>query len=239
MLSPRASDAADAAQRLSVEDSDASDHVVDLCFSQCSPRPALQPLAQAPSNSVPAPSAPHTRSDRAQQPPPPNKRGEAAAATAAAAPNALSVLMQSARCSAQDTCGEAVASTAPKPVPNALSLMMQSAKRNADTAHGGTGKQPAGGRSGAAKRRRHNGQRAGVLSTGVDPDACAPWVSVKSNGPAHIIEVPYSEHSSFDELREFVRWLRPVAVVPTVGGSALATPAMLRMLGQPLAGEAQ
>lgn len=33
-----------------------------------------------------------------------------------------------------------------------------------------------------------------------------------------VIGVPYSEHSSFRELREAVRVLNPARIVPTVGG---------------------
>ena len=29
-------------------------------------------------------------------------------------------------------------------------------------------------------------------------------------------QVPYSEHSSFNELREFVAWLKPAEVIPSV-----------------------
>jgi hypothetical protein len=51
-------------------------------------------------------------------------------------------------------------------------------------------------------------------------------------GRVQVFSVPYSEHSSFEELCEFVRWLRPVAVVPTVNcgecGSNVAP--MLRSL---------
>lgn len=235
------------------EDRDASEHVIDLCFSQCSPRPALQLTA-------PLATTAQTCGARGKPPAPPQRstyttaiaadavapqagvstngssrvrttHGNAAAT--AAAPNALSILMQSARCTAQESHARNAAATAPKVPSNALSVMMQSARRNAQQQHasGGAGK----GRVNKSGRG-NGGQRAGVRSTGVDPDACAPWVSVKSSGPVHVLEVPYSEHSSFDELRNFVGWLQPVAVVPTVGGSASATPAMLRVLGEAAVG---
>ncbi|KAL7544884.1 hypothetical protein ACHAWF_008242 [Thalassiosira exigua] len=41
--------------------------------------------------------------------------------------------------------------------------------------------------------------------------------SVVEKGPDQIHLVPYSEHSSYNELREYVRWIRPERVVPTVG----------------------
>ncbi|XP_077243975.1 DNA ligase 6-like isoform X2 [Tasmannia lanceolata] len=40
-------------------------------------------------------------------------------------------------------------------------------------------------------------------------------VRVKGSNEIHL--VPYSEHSNYDELREYVRFLRPKRVVPTVG----------------------
>ena len=55
--------------------------------------------------------------------------------------------------------------------------------------------------------------------------------------------VPYSEHSSFAELREFVRHFRPTRIVPTVNvGSAKAREAMqahFREWLMPAAGQEQ
>lgn len=44
---------------------------------------------------------------------------------------------------------------------------------------------------------------------------------VKDKGAVHIHLVPYSEHSSYSELREYVRWLRPaqVLVQPQLDGT--------------------
>ena len=33
--------------------------------------------------------------------------------------------------------------------------------------------------------------------------------------------IPYSEHSSILELQEFVNWLNPVRILPTVGGESV------------------
>lgn len=44
----------------------------------------------------------------------------------------------------------------------------------------------------------------------------APF-SERSKGASTVHLVPYSEHSSYTELREYVRWVRPNKVVPTVG----------------------
>eukprot|EP00775_Hariotina_reticulata_P004079 gene4079-4326_t len=41
----------------------------------------------------------------------------------------------------------------------------------------------------------------------------------RTKGACTVHLVPYSEHSSFSELREFIGWLRPKQVVPTVGAS--------------------
>lgn len=101
---------------------------------------------------------------------------------------------------------------APGPTGNAFQQMMQASVRQ------GRG----GGQSGA-------GARLGA----------APWVRCRGGGAVRVLEVPYSEHSSCAELQEFVAWLRPHAVVPTVGGGRDATPRMLRVLaGMPTPADA-
>lgn len=42
----------------------------------------------------------------------------------------------------------------------------------------------------------------------------------RKKGAYVIYSVPYSEHSSFDELRAFVRWLRPARITPSVGNTS-------------------
>lgn len=64
----------------------------------------------------------------------------------------------------------------------------------------------------------------------MERQACAPWVRFRASGAVRVLDVPYSEHSSCAELREFVAWLRPHAVIPTVGGGREATPRMLRTI---------
>jgi hypothetical protein len=66
-------------------------------------------------------------------------------------------------------------------------------------------------------------------------DVYVPWLDppkTNCSGRIRIFSVPYSEHSSFAELCEFVQWFRPVAVVPTVncGSAGQKVPAMLHAL---------
>lgn len=78
-----------------------------------------------------------------------------------------------------------------------------------------------------AKTQVRGGAKRGSNVSGA---ACAPWVTQRGCGPVRLVEVPYSEHSSCEELQEFVAWLRPRAVVPTVGGGRDATVRMQRVL---------
>lgn len=53
----------------------------------------------------------------------------------------------------------------------------------------------------------------------------------RQKGSLILYSVPYSEHSSFAELREFVQWLQPSKIVPTVGNDrGPKTSSMLSML---------
>lgn len=53
----------------------------------------------------------------------------------------------------------------------------------------------------------------------------------RQKGSLILYSVPYSEHSSFEELREFVRWLQPAKIVPTVGNDrGPKTASMLSLL---------
>ena len=39
---------------------------------------------------------------------------------------------------------------------------------------------------------------------------------MRRKGRVVLYDMPYSEHSSIDELKEFVQWIRPIRLVPSV-----------------------
>ncbi|KAK9829240.1 hypothetical protein WJX72_004715 [[Myrmecia] bisecta] len=57
----------------------------------------------------------------------------------------------------------------------------------------------------------------GVVPTGWMYEMKRKAYPVRSKEACHIHLVPYSEHSSYNELREYVRFLKPHKVIPTVG----------------------
>lgn len=57
----------------------------------------------------------------------------------------------------------------------------------------------------------------GFVPTGWTYEVKRNKFTVKSKDSLHIHLVPYSEHSNYDELREYVKFLKPKRVVPTVG----------------------
>ncbi|TKY64827.1 DNA ligase 1 [Spatholobus suberectus] len=57
----------------------------------------------------------------------------------------------------------------------------------------------------------------GFVPTGWTYEVKRSRFAVKSKDSFHIHLVPYSEHSNYDELREYVKFLKPKRVVPTVG----------------------
>ncbi|XP_020591527.1 DNA ligase 6 [Phalaenopsis equestris] len=60
----------------------------------------------------------------------------------------------------------------------------------------------------------------GFVSTGWMYEAKRDGFALRVKESLTIHLVPYSEHSSYDELREYVRFLRPKRVIPTVGFDA-------------------
>ena len=69
----------------------------------------------------------------------------------------------------------------------------------------------------AGKGSAGGGGQATLTPTGQLSRGVRSMGKRQGRGPAVIYSVPYSEHSSFSELREFVRWLEPAEVIPTVG----------------------
>ncbi|KAK7295752.1 hypothetical protein RJT34_18664 [Clitoria ternatea] len=57
----------------------------------------------------------------------------------------------------------------------------------------------------------------GIVPTGWTYEVKRNRFAVKSKDSFQIHLVPYSEHSNYDELREYVRFLKPKRIVPTVG----------------------
>lgn len=58
-------------------------------------------------------------------------------------------------------------------------------------------------------------QVVGFVPTGWMYEMKRKAFPVRDKGPCFIHLVPYSEHSSYSELREYVRFLRPHKVVPS------------------------
>ena len=57
----------------------------------------------------------------------------------------------------------------------------------------------------------------GFVPTGWTYELKKRTFSVRRKGSCQIHLVPYSEHSNYDELREYVGFLRPKEIIPTVG----------------------
>ncbi|KAL4435464.1 hypothetical protein ABPG77_006226 [Micractinium sp. CCAP 211/92] len=67
-------------------------------------------------------------------------------------------------------------------------------------------------------RQEHGAEEVvGFVPTGWLYEMKRETFSVRSKGACSVHLVPYSEHSSFAELREYVSFLRPHKVIPTVG----------------------
>ncbi|GLI65272.1 hypothetical protein VaNZ11_008764 [Volvox africanus] len=90
---------------------------------------------------------------------------------------------------------------------------------------GGSGGGGRGGRGGQGGRGR--GGRSSVLSR---QQQSATIGRRMARGTTVVYQVPYSEHSSFGELRSFVSWLQPGRIVPSVNADGPAGPKTRRML---------
>eukprot|EP00698_Gefionella_okellyi_P001425 TRINITY_DN11384_c0_g1_i1.p1 TRINITY_DN11384_c0_g1~~TRINITY_DN11384_c0_g1_i1.p1 ORF type:complete len:656 (-),score=142.60 TRINITY_DN11384_c0_g1_i1:19-1947(-) len=55
-------------------------------------------------------------------------------------------------------------------------------------------------------------------------------VTKRTRGAMTVVSVPYSEHSSFSELKEFMDWMKPGFIIPTVNTSAAAVKRQLSVL---------
>ncbi|PNH07331.1 DNA cross-link repair 1A protein [Tetrabaena socialis] len=93
-----------------------------------------------------------------------------------------------------------------------------------------------GGRGGGAGRG--GGGRGGAGGGGASASLtrqqqAAPIGRRVARGTVVLYQVPYSEHSSFSEMRDFVHWLQPGRIVPSVnsdGPGGARTRAMLQLL---------
>lgn len=64
-------------------------------------------------------------------------------------------------------------------------------------------------------------QVVGFVPTGWMYEMKRRTYPVREKGPCKIHLVPYSEHSSYNELREYVRFLRPAQVILLSGATLL------------------
>ncbi|GLC58519.1 hypothetical protein PLESTB_001369900 [Pleodorina starrii] len=92
-----------------------------------------------------------------------------------------------------------------------------------------------GGRSGGGRGGRGGGGRGGRGGGGGPSVLSRQQQSAvigrrMARGTAVVYQVPYSEHSSFGELRSFVSWLQPGRIVPSVNADGPAGPKTRRML---------
>eukprot|EP00903_Cladosiphon_okamuranus_P007136 g6931.t1 len=69
------------------------------------------------------------------------------------------------------------------------------------------------------------------LSLSLSSSSSSPWGGKKPwiDGNARVYSLPYSEHSSFNQLKDFVRAVRPKKIVPTVNAASPAS--VEKMLG--------
>jgi len=66
---------------------------------------------------------------------------------------------------------------------------------------------------------------------GLKPTGWSGKIKRRTRGPVQILSVPYSEHSNFQELKEFTEKLNPEVIIPTVNcGSQLQINRQIKML---------